>query len=239
MNKLEDKIKKSIRDKKPKPRRIFILTSIARDTIILLLWIATILLLGATIYLIQSTPWKVFSIPRYLLPAIIGLPWELIFIVIALIVVLYFITKNISTFYRDKKALVLILIISLFAGYFSAEATGLNMVLSKTKLIRPLYQRQGKLIAPRRGLAIIGEVLDIESKGEFTIKDLLEEKWKVSISEKTEIITDIKKGQFVSVIGDKNNDRIEALIIKPARKEPCDFGRQTNNGPRGYMRNMY
>ncbi len=239
MNKLEDKIKEKIKGKKPRSKEIFVVSSIVKEVITALIWIITVLLLGAVIYLIQSTPFRVFTMPRFIFPAIIGLPWELIILAIVLIIILYLILKTISTFYRNKSILILILIISLVIGYFSAEAIGLNKIISETETIRPLYQRQGRLVAPNRGPAVVGEIIDIKNMEKFTLQDLAKTKWQVLVSKETEIMTSIEKGQFVSVIGDKHNNEIRALIIRPIKGKNCGFGCQRNNGVRDRIHSMY
>lgn len=239
MDKLEDKIKEKIKGKKPRSKEIFVIHSIVKEITTALIWIITVLLLGAIIYLIQSTPFRVFTMPRFIFSAIIGLPWELIILAVVLIIILYLIIKTISTLYRNKSILILILIISLAIGYFSAEAIGLNKIISETETIRPLYQRQGRLIAPSRGPAVVGEIIDIKNMERFILQDLAKKKWQVLVSEETEIMANIEKGQFVSVIGDKHNNEIRALIIRSIKGKNCGFGCQQNNGAKDRMHSMY
>ena len=230
MTKLEDKIKKSIKGKKTKSKEYFVARNIAKDIIVGILWFICICVLGAQIYLLQNFPWHAFSLPRFILTGFIGLPWEITFISVACIIGLYYLTKNISTFYRNTNILVLALAISLFTGYFIAESSGLNDYLATTRPIKPIYQQQGRLIAPKRFPVVMGELVSIKNDT-VVVQDASKEKWNVKISDNTRIIKPLKVGQRVGVIGKKDGNIIEAQEIRSSM-ERRGFQKKTSLTPR-------
>lgn len=152
------------------------------------------------------------KIHRYI-ARLIGLPWEIIILASLLIITLYFLTKNISTFYRNKNILVVALVISLFAGYLIAESSGLNEIIARTTPIKPIYRCRGQLIAPERFPIIVGEISAI-SKNQITIKDECKGSWTVLTSSETKIDTMLDIGKRVMVLGKKNNNQINVIEIK-------------------------
>jgi len=212
MTKLEDKIKHAVQDKKPKPKSYFVIQNTLREIIVAILWLACVVLLGAIIYLLQYFPWRVFIRPRFFLHGMAGLPWELVFLAALLIVVLYFLTKNISTFYRHRNILIAALVVSLLAGYFIAELSGLNETIAKAKPLKPLYQQYGKFIAPERFPGTIGEITSV-SENQITLLDQQGNEWTALIDDRTKMPGSLAVGKRIIVIGAINNHEIKAQEI--------------------------
>jgi len=239
MNNLEQKIKSKIKKQRQKARSIFVITDLARDVFVVILWIVVVILLGATIFLLKSTPWEIFGLPRFFLPALTGIPWELIALVTGLGLALYYLTINIATLYRNKGLLIVLMLISLLAGYFIAEASGLNKTLANISPVMQIYQRQGQLIAPKRGPHIAGEITHLEGN-KFTLKDPTQTLWQVIVSEQTRILTEIRIGNTVMVVGNKKDNDIEADIVKPIQMRARPFmGSGLNGKVRGQNHQMY
>ena len=213
MNKLEDKIKKSIKNKKPKSGNYFLFQTTAREIAIAILWFICVGLLGTIIYLLQYFPWRIFVLPNFFLRGVVGLPWELFALASLLIVALYFLTKSISTLYRNKNVLIIALTISLIGGYFIAESSGLNEIIAGTGPIKPLYQRRGRLVAPERLPAIAGEIISVDDNS-IEIIDEQGFTWTVRIDKNTRISGPTTTGRRIIVLGEKDGRTINALEIR-------------------------
>lgn len=213
MTKLEDKIKKSIKDRKPKSQGYFLFQNTAYEIVIGILWLLCVGILGALIYLMQNFPWRVFILPNFFLRGVAGLPWELMIFSSLLIVALYFLTKNISTFYRNKNILIVALVISLFAGYIVAEATGLNGIIAETKPVKPIYRCHGHLVTSERFPAAVGEITSI-AENRIELEDRCVGEWIVIIDSDTKISSPLEIGLKIMVLGEKNNNQINAIEIR-------------------------
>lgn len=212
MTKLEDKIKDSIKNKKPRSEGYFLFQNTARELVIGILWLLCVGLLGALVYLMQNFPWRIFILPHFFLRGLIGLPWELLTLASLLVVALYFLTKNVSTFYRNKNVLLVVLVISLFAGYLIAESSGLNEIIARTRPIKPLYQQHGRLIAPERFPATVGEITSV-SDDQISLSDERGKIWTVLIDKNTRVSGPLTAGKRMIIIGKKDNDQIKAQEI--------------------------
>jgi hypothetical protein len=126
---------------------------------------------------------------------------------------LYFLTKNISTFYRNKNVLVVALVVSLLAGYIIAEATGLNKIIAETTPIRPIYQCHGQLVASARFPAVVGEIASI-AKNQIKLEDRCMGDWIVIIDSDTKVSSPLEIGRKIMVLGEKNDNQINAIEIR-------------------------
>ena len=215
MTNLEEKIRKQIETKKPKPYWQFLGIDITRELLILAGWAISVFLLGAIIYIICNfSPLLPLPMPRsvYYLRLFFGLPWELIVLLVIIITGGYLLSKKVSTLYRKPYILVIIIIVSLAGGYFAAEASGINEFIANKTIASQLYERQGRFLPGGRGLVTIGKITEI---GEETIQieDPTDKVWTVKINNDTKIKTGLKTGILVRVIGAREDSTIEAINI--------------------------
>ncbi len=210
MTTLENKIKEELKKRKPHSYGFFMATNATRDIIIGVLWIISVALLGAVVYIMQNFPWKVLIRPNLMLTGLIGLPWEIIGACVILIVILYFLTKNISTLYRNKNILLVALVLSLFSGYFIAEASGLNDHIARNRAISPIYQQRGRFLIPTRFPETIGEI--IETGENPRLRDILGIVWKIKFKPDARVQV-LRIGQRVVIVGEKKDGTIFAQEI--------------------------
>jgi starvation-inducible outer membrane lipoprotein len=74
----------------------------------------------------------------------------------------------------------------------------------------------------------------------FTLKDPTQTLWQVIVSEQTRILTEIRIGNTVMVVGNKKDNDIEAEIVKPIQMRARPFmGSGLNGKVRGQNHQMY
>jgi len=213
MTNLEDKIKKGIKTKKPKPYWQFLGVDISRELLVLAGWIVSVFLLGAIIYIIVNySPLPSISRPVHFLWLFFSLPWELMTIFTAIVIGVYLLSKKISTFYRRPYVLVVILVASVAGGYFATEFSGINEWLANETLANSLYERQGRFVPGTRGLVTIGIVTQIDEDN-IQIKDARGKTWTVEMDKDCKIETELKSGVPVRVLGLREDSTIEAIDI--------------------------
>ncbi|MDH4358427.1 MAG: hypothetical protein OEV37_00550 [Candidatus Berkelbacteria bacterium] len=215
MGELEDKIKKGIETRKPKPYWQFLGVDITKELLVMAGWIVSVFLLGAIVYIIanfNALPPLPRATPYHYLRSFLGLPWELIVVFVLVVVGVYLLSKKISTLYRKPYVLVIIIVVSLAGGYFVAEASGINEYIANRTAARRIYERQGRFLPGRRGLVTIGKITKVE-EGNIMMDDPTGKTWTVKINDDTKTGADLKSGAIVSVIGPRNDSTIEAIGI--------------------------
>lgn len=232
MSKLSDKIKSQVKNVKPKPKWQFTSYNLAKETALVLLWVIAVIAIGMVIYIIShDNPWR-FLPPHSISfwTALVGLPWEMIGFLILLIIAIYFISRKINFIYRNNSWVILLLIcMSVTAGYFIVEKTGLNSKLSELELAEEIYNRGGKFIAPDRGPILIGKIEDIvEPKSLWIVRDSFSNTWNVIITNETEFPsqTEFQVGNMVTINGEKFNHTIEAFAIRELDNKSRGFKKQ-------------
>lgn len=241
MNKLTDSIKKKLQKTKTKPSWYFSLLNILKDIGIILGIILAVLALGIIVYIIaHDNPWQIpLSRPGFIGSGLPALPWELMVILAGMIFIIYFLIKKVHFIYRQNNLLIIGAIIVLtVCGYFIAEASGLNKTVASAPLAREIYKRQGKIIAPNRGPAIVGEIIKVTDT-EIIIEDPLEKTWTIKITSDTKSKKDdeLQVGDRIQVIGKKTGQEIEAFGIKKIddEEELREFMHESHMGEGGQM----
>lgn len=218
MNKLNEKIKKSLSGKKIKPKWQFISLNLLKDIGLVALLIIAILALGIITYTItQNNPWEFLpSGFKFFLRGFPALPLELIGLLALIIVAIYFLIKKVHFIYRLNNIIIIsgIILITL-GGYFIADATGINEKVFNSAPIRRLHKNQGRFFFPHRGPKIIGEIKDIQDNN-IIIEDNKGKEWRINYSEETKIPQkeNLSTGDNIMVVGEKNDSNINAYGIK-------------------------
>jgi len=218
MNKLNEKIKKSLSNKKIKPRWYFTAIIILKDAGLVLLLVAAILSLGIITYIItQNNPWEFLpSGFKFFARGLSALPWELIGLLVLIIIAIYFLIKKVHFFYRLNNLIIIsaIMFITL-GGYFIADAAGLNKKIFNSAPIRPFHKNQGKFLFPNRGPRIWGEIKDIKNS-KIIVEDERGKEWNVEYSGNTQFYQtdDLEIGDNVTIVGEKKDGNVNAYGIK-------------------------
>ncbi len=228
MSKLSEKIKSKLKNVKPKPKWQFVGYELAKEIVLVLLWILAVVGVGMVIYIVShQNPWEFLPPKTIFWNGLIGLPWEMIAILAALIFIIFLITRKISFVYRNNSWVILILICSsVAAGYFIIEKTGLNEQLSNIQMAEEIYMRGGKFIAPDRGPVLIGRIENIKNpKSLWIVRDMFSNDWNVIITEDTRfpLRAQFNEGNLVKIDGIKNNHTIEAFAIDGLNEEARGF----------------
>ena len=218
MNKLNQKISQKLKKAKIKPKRYFTLLNILKDIGLVLLLIIAVLALGIIAYIItQNNPWEFLPSGFFsYLRGLVLLPWELIGLFALIIVAIYSLIKKVHFIYRLNNIVIVIAVALItLGGYFIAEATGLNEVVSRAPIAKQIYQKQGRFLAPNRGPIVSGEIIKIEDK-KLTISDHQNKEWKIIISDSTRVPSgdEFKIGDIIHVVGKKDGQKIEAFGVK-------------------------
>lgn len=228
MSKLSDKIKSKVKSVKPKPKWQFVGYELAKEIVLVILWFIAVVGIGMVIYIIShQNPWKFLPPELGFWHGLIGLPWEMIAVLVILVISIYFISRKIHFVYRNNSWVILLLICtSVAAGYFIIEKTGLNEKLSEIQMAEEIYARGGKFIAPDRGPILIGKIEDIEDpKSLWIVRDMFSNNWQVIITDQTYIPTnqDFSVGKMVKIDGIKSDHTIEAFAIDQLNEESRGF----------------
>lgn len=228
MSKLTEKIKSKVKHVKPKPKWRFVGCELAKEIILVICWFLAVAGIGMVIYIIfHQNPWEFLPPKIGFWHGLVGLPWEIIVILALLIFIIYLISRKIRFVYRNNSWVILILIcISVAAGYFVIEKIGLNEKLSKMQVAEEIYTRGGKFIAPDRGPILIGEIEKFENpKTLWIVRDMFSNNWQVIITEKTHFPYKSKFniGNLVRINGIKNDHTIEAFAINELNEKTRGF----------------
>lgn len=221
---LEEKIKEEIKNQKPKPKWYFLSEDALRDIVLFLLWVVLIVAAGfATNIFID------FQLNRLKVPGpgqffgfLSFFPFEIFIFIAVLIVVIYYLFRNIGFLYRLSPWLIIILIFgSVFLGYFASEAVGANEAVINSTFGQRIYSRQGKLFIPEREDVVVGIIVSV-SRDIVEIEDFEGKQWEVIISDKTDRreIDSFAIGERVWVLGQRLGDTIEAQAIRSMRNQP-------------------
>lgn len=229
MSKLSEKIKSCVKNVKPKPKWQFTSYNLAKEIVLVICWILAVVGVGMVIYIIaHNNPWEfLVSKPDGFYHAIIGLPWEMMTILMILIIAIFFISRKIHFIYRNNSWIILILICtSVAVGYFIIEKVGLNKRLSEFQMAEEIYMRGGKFIAPDRGPILVGQIERFDDpKSLWIVRDMFSNSWKIIITEQTRfpIKSQFSVGNLVTINGIKKNHTMEAFAIRELNNESRGF----------------
>jgi len=219
-----DKIKSG--DVKMKPKIYFILRMV-------LLILGVMFLFSFIIYLISFILFSLRASGLLFLPKFgflgIGilfgsLPWFLIFLAAILIVILEIFTKHFTFIYRRPILYSLLtIIVIVIAVSFLIEKTPFHSSLflsareKHLPLIGPFYRNYGAPSLHNVHRGVVSEIID----NSFKIKTPRNETLTVVITSQTHLPPEkeIKEGDEVVVLGERNDDTVEALEIHQIEKD--------------------
>lgn len=208
MTNIEQLIRERIEKVKPRAKWQFWGIEISRDVAIVICWLVSVMLLGIVMYVIfHDNPWT--GLPRggrYIWRGIIGLPWELIGLLIVATVLAYYLSRRSHELYRLAPWMLGgIMLGTVISGYLLAESAGFNAIVSRHPWINEIYCQSGQLFASdSRGSSIIGVVETID-EDILTVRDATPTLWRVSINDSTQFNNrqSLTTMRFVKVIGEK------------------------------------
>jgi hypothetical protein len=239
-NSISDKVLNKIKsgEIKMKPKIYFILRAVLLILSALVLALLIICLVSFIIFSLRSS--GILFLPKFGFPGIriflSSLPWLFILIAITLIILLEIFTKRFTFVYRWPIIYSLLAIIFIvMLGSFVIDKTPFHSNLfwraqeGRLPAIGKLYHGYG---VPRIGnvhYGVVSEVID----GGFKIETLRGEELIVMVSSKTRFLlkTDIKKDDAIVVLGERNNNTVQAIDIRKVEKNINLFPSQR---PRGY-----
>lgn len=222
--KLAEKIKEQIKEQEPKSRWYFITQDLSRDILLFVLWIVLVIATGFFTNILID-----FQINRLKTPgsgqffvSFSFFPIEILVIIAVLIVIIYYLFRNIGFLYRLSSWLVVVIIFcSVFFGYLVSEEVGANKTLINSALGQMLYNHQGRLFLPEREDVVVG-VIETVSDDFIEIRDFDGKIWQVLITDDTDRreIDSFALGERVWVLGERSDSTIEAQAIRSTRNQP-------------------
>jgi hypothetical protein len=226
--KLEAKIKEQIKDGKPRSRWYFLTQDFSRDILLFILWIFLVITVGFFTNILIDFQLNRLKVPGpgQFFTSFSFFPVELLVIITFLIVLIYYLFRNIGFLYRLSSWIVIIFIFgSVFLGYFVSEAIGANKTLINSAIGQQLYNHQGRLFIPGREYVIVG-IIKSASDDIVEIEDYSGKIWQVLITNETDRreVGSFAIGERIWVLGEKFDDKIEAQAVRSMRNQP-------RNGP--------
>ena len=226
--KLEEKIKEQIISEKPRSRWYFLTQDLSLDILLFILWIFLVIVVGffANILIdFQLNRLKVPG-PGQFFTSFSFFPVELLIIITFLIVLIYYLFRNIGFLYRLSSWIIMVLIFcSVFLGYFVSEAIGANKTLINSTIGQQIYNRQGRLFISGREDVVVGIIKSV-SDDVVEVEDYNGKIWQVLITNVTDRreVDSFAVGERIWVLGEKAGDKIEAQAVRSMRNQP-------RNGP--------
>lgn len=226
--KIEEKIKEQIKGGKPRSRWYFLTQDLSRDILLFILWIFLVVATGFFTNILIDFQLNRLKVPGpgQFLTSFSFFPIELLIIITFLIVLIYYLFRNIGFLYRLSSWIIIVLIsCSVFLGYFVSEAIGANKTLINSTIGQQIYNRQGRLFIPGREDVVVG-IIKYASDDVIEIEDYSGKTWQVLITNGTDRrqVDSLAIGERIWVLGEKAGDKIEAQAVRSMRNQP-------RNGP--------
>lgn len=239
MNNLQEKIKNNLKEIKPRPRWIFVAMDFLKELIIIIFWILAVIGLGICTYILFNN--NTLQYYTNITNLFFDFPWEIIFASLFLILGIFFLSKKISISYRLNSAwLIGLIIISVFIGYIFTENFGINDKISETKLVKYIYQNQGRLFLKPKNQIIIGKIKQIDNNIIY-FEDADCNLYKVDLNKIfPKINNNFTIEDRIKIIGIKNNYQLNIKYISKLLNSERGFKKIINlNNCNGIYINIY
>ncbi|HPL01542.1 MAG TPA: hypothetical protein PLE96_01165 [bacterium] len=222
--KLEEKIKEQIKNEKPRSRWYFLTQDLSRDILLFILWIFLVIAVGFFTNILIDFQLNRLKVPGpgQFFTSFSFFPVELLIIITFLIVLIYYLFRNIGFLYRLSSWIIIVLIFcSVFLGYFVSEAIGANKTLINSTIGQQIYNRQGRLLIPGREDVVVGIIKSV-SDDVAEVEDYSGKIWQVLIANETDRreFDSFAVGERIWVLGEKAGDKIKAQAVRSMRNQP-------------------